>query len=170
LLVQQDTTTPTLTFVSPLPVTWIPRLWAWLHEVPTANFDDYSPTHLATFDAEMRERLKDERTWGVLADGVPVGVVGYRPITDRLGVFHGICFTRSACGTGIAAVAVRHVLAELFAAGADKVCAYFFADNTRVRRFFEKLGAVSEGRQVAQSVQHGRPIDLQLMAFFRKAG
>lgn len=171
---EQATTLATLRsrveLVSPLPDAWIPLLWGWLRETPDANFDDDSPTTYDAFVDEMRARqARGERSWGVRVEGVPVGAIGYLPMTARLGVFHGICMRRSACGTGIAAVAVQRVLNELFASGVDKVCAYAFATNTRVAVFFDKLGAELEGVQRAQVIQHGRPIDLRLMAFFNPA-
>jgi len=147
-------------------VTWIPLLWTWLHEVPSANLDDYSPSTLRQFDAAMRERLTHERSWGVLLAGLPVGAIGYLPMTARLGVFHGICFTQTACGIGVARIAVCQVLDELFDAGVEKVCAYFFADNRRVQRLFEKLGGDDEGLQRAQTLRRGQPVDLRLMALF----
>lgn len=169
---EAPTSTPIVTeagvvsLVSPMPASWIPLLWSWLHEVPDAHFDDYSPTRLDAFEVEMRRRLARERSWGVCLDGEPVGVIGYVPLTPRLGVFHGLCFTEAVCGRGVARVAVSAVLAELFAAGVEKVCAYFFSQNHRVDRFFQKLGAVREGLQIAQTTRGGVAIHLRLVALF----
>lgn len=153
--------------IEPMPRDWGPRLWDWLHEVPDANLDDYSPKTWDEFRYQLCSRFEDERFFGVLSEGKPVGVIAYRPLSPRLGVFHGICLTRHATGKGIGTLAVRTVLQTLYREGVEKVCAYFFADNVPVRRMFDKLGAVEEGLQMAQTVRHGLTVDLQLMACFR---
>jgi RimJ/RimL family protein N-acetyltransferase len=159
--------TRVLTLVSPMPAEWWPKLWSWLQEQPDANLDDYSPRTYDEFADEMIARTEaGERSWGVEIYGHPVGAIGYKPLTPRLGMFHGICFTREACGTGIARAAVREVLDTVYAEGVEKVCAYFLADNRRVGRFFQKLGAVTEGVQVAQTMQLGKRKDLKLVALF----
>jgi RimJ/RimL family protein N-acetyltransferase len=155
--------------VSPLPMDWIPLLWQWLREDPQANFDDYAPTTLEDFRDEMTQRLVIERSWGVLVDGAPVGAIGYFPATARLGMLHGICFTRQVCGTGVARVAVQRVLDELFATGVDKVCVSCFVDNVRVHRFLASFGAVTEGLQNDQTIRQGQPIAMSLMAIFNPA-
>lgn len=150
----------------PFPVVWLPEAWRWLNEDRDANFDDSGPMTAAHFTRELRLRLEREQVYGVTADGRAVGFFGYQPITPRLGTFHGICFTRRVCGTGIPADAIGQFLEARFANGVEKICASFFADNLRVARFFQKLGAVSEGLHRKHTVRHGVPIDVALVAIF----
>lgn len=164
-----------VTVLSPFPAIFVPRLWRWLQDVPLAHFDDDGPTTLDAFTATLSARAATERTWAILCEDRAVGYVGYQPMTARTGTLHGICVTREVWGTGVAADGVQQVFDELFASGVEKISATFFADNTRVRRFLEKQGAVVEGRLVAQTVRGGVPIDLTVVgifnpAFQRKAG
>lgn len=153
---------------TPMPLWWVtPHLWPWLRQHPELNFDDAGPTTALDLEDEMRRRREaGERTWGVSFAGDPVGAIGYAPITHRLGTFHGICFTDEVQGLGIAQTAVRMVLDDLYAEGVEKVSASFFAHNTRVHRFFARLGAVEEGLLRAHTTRHGQPIDMRLMALF----
>mgnify|MGYP001616950911 FL=1 len=161
----------TVQLVSPVPAWWYrPLVWAWLRERPDLNFDDHGPQTVAEFEVEMQRRVDaGERTWGVYADGAPCGLIGYLPITATVGSFHGICFTEPVHGTGVPQAAVRRVLGELYLSGVEKVSASFFATNVRVHRFFLGLGATDEGVLRAQTRQHGRPMDLRLMALFALA-
>ncbi len=159
----------TVRLVTPFPEPWVPQLWAWMHEEPTANTDDDTPTTYAAFAPDVRDRLRSDRTWAVVVGEAPVGYIGYRSTSRRVGTFHGICFTRSACGCGVAREAVTRVLADLYASGVEKISATVFADNRRVRRFFQKLGATEEGTLVAQAVRRGLPIDLTVLALFNPA-
>lgn len=115
----------------------------------------------------MEQRAAVERSWGVLVDGKLCGIVAYLPYTPRSGTFHGICLAKTVHGSGLAQRAVKDVLAELFASGVEKVSASFFAANQRVRKFLAGLGAVDEGLMKRHTLQHGTPIDMRLMAFFK---
>lgn len=166
-MTQTATATATaLEFVRPLPRAWRGLVWGWMCAAPEGNFDDYSPQTEREFCDVMDERARDERTWGVRADGVPIGAIAYRPLTPRVGVLHGVCFDPAVQGTGVSARALRAVLEELYGDGVEKVCAYVFADHARVQRFLEKLGFVTEGVQVAQTLRGGQPVDLRLLAVF----
>jgi len=157
-----------IALVSPFPASDLGRLWNWLHEYPEANTDDYGPVSFEEFSIEMRRRMESgERTWGVLSDGALCGAIGFAPATERLGWFHGICFSQSVHGRGIARQAVARVLDELFASGIEKVCAGYFADNARIDRLFKRLGAVEEGLLRAQTLRNGKPVDMRLIAIFR---
>jgi len=160
--------TPVVTLEHTFPYTWIPSLWAWMHEEEDANFDDAGRQPWSVFEAMILERRRTERTWGVRADGAPVGFIGYVPTTPEVGWLHGICFTRTACGRGIAAEAFAAVLRELAEAHVEKVCAAVFADNERVIRFLRRFGAVDEGYQVAQTRRRGQPVDVRLLAIMIK--
>ncbi len=153
---------------SPFPEAFYPQLWAWLNEFPENNFDDYGPQDYRTFEIAMTERAGIERTWAVMQDCIPVGIVAYLPFTPRSGTFHGICFSKAVHGTGLAQWAVSQVLAELFASGVEKVSASFFSSNERVARFLAGLGAVDEGFLRKHTLRNGIAIDMRLMAFFGK--
>lgn len=158
-----------ITLLSPVPPAVWPLLWSWLNEDRRANFDDEGPRTYAAFFTTMTVRAAHEWTWLVLQAGVPVGAIAFLPVTRRMGTFHGICFRQLSCGTGVARLAVVQVLRALWDRGIDKVCASFFSDNRRVRRFFEKLGAEEEGRQVRHTCREGALIDVSLVALFRPA-
>ncbi len=153
--------------VSPFPPGELPLAWAWLHEFPANNFDDYGPTTYAEFAEEMERRGGAEQTWGIMAAGHLCGIVAYLPYTPRSGTFHGVCFTRSVHGTGIPRAAVRAIADEIFASGVEKISASFFASNLKVHRFLAGLGAVDEGLMRQHTLQGGIPIDMRLVALFK---
>lgn len=107
-----------------------------------------------------------ERTWAVRKDGQLAGIIGYLPITDRLGTFHGICFARSAWGRETTMTAVCSVIAQLFKEGVKKICASYFADNEKIRRFLSDLGAEDEGLLHAHTMRDGIPISMRVVAIF----
>ncbi|MGH9666932.1 MAG: GNAT family N-acetyltransferase, partial [Bryobacteraceae bacterium] len=69
---------------------------------------------------------------------------------------------------GVAAQAVRAFLLERFAGGVEKVSAAFFANNARIERFLDKLGAEPEGYLRRQTLRDGRAVDMRLVAIFRE--
>ena len=153
--------------ISPFPSECLTYAWAWLRESPECNFDDYGPRSFETFFLEMKRRADGgERSWGVRRDGELVGIIGYLPITERWGSFHGICFTREVCGTSTTRLAVARVIHELFDSGVEKISACYFADNYRVGRFLADLGAVEEGYLRRQTLRDGKPLDMRLVAIF----
>jgi len=156
-----------MTLLSPFPASALPRAWEWLREFPANNFDDYGPRTLEEFLAVMEERASQEFTWGVLYEGELCGIIAFLPLTERTGTFHGICFTRSVHGKGIAKEAVGQVIEELFASGIQKIQAGIFADNIRVARFLTGLGAVEEGLLREQTMRGGIAVDMQLLAIFK---
>jgi RimJ/RimL family protein N-acetyltransferase len=145
------------------------ELWDWLRQFPAANFDDQGPKTRADFELEMaRRQACGELFWTVEYGKRAVGVIGIAPISARLAMFHGVCFDRSVHGTGIASQAIRAVLDELFGQGFDKVSAAYFADNTRIHKLFQRLGARNEGYLRAHTVRAGKPLDMRLIAFFKE--
>ncbi len=157
-----------VTLCSPLPQSWLPLVWEWLNEDPSANFDDFGPKDAESFELEMTGRSQRERTWGVMADDAPCGAIAVLPVTPRLVQTHGVVFASSAHGRGVAREALKQVLCELWAGGVEKVSATYFSDNPKIRRCLAALGAVDEGRLIAHTVRGGIPIDLQMVAFFRE--
>ena len=142
--------------------------WQWLREFPGSNFDDYGPRSKAEFAVSVAERVRGgELIVTVLADEQPVGLIGYMPITERLGSFHGICFAKRVHGTGVAKRAVEMFLADLFSAGVEKVVATYFADSVNVGRLLQSVGAVEEGLLRRQTLRDGKPIDMCLIAIFK---
>jgi RimJ/RimL family protein N-acetyltransferase len=180
---------PVVELVYPMPADWVPWLWAWLCEDRAANFDEDEPQTLEAFTAAVARRAAmGERRWGVRVNGAPVGSIAYQPMTARVGLAH-ICITRSRDawrkalglrglmalprrirGSGVTAEAARQVGQCLRSEGIRKVCFAFHADNTRVGRFLEKLGAVNEGLLRDQVERDGRFLDLRLMALFLSDG
>jgi len=156
------------TIYSPFPPADFPIVWRWLHEFPAANLDDFGPKDEADFIEMMHERAVKEKTWAVYHDGALCGIVSYLPVTKRDGMFHGICFTQSVHGKGVAKAAVYSVLQKLVRSGVDKVSAGFFADNPRVHRFLASLGGIDEGLLRRQTVRDGIEIDIRLIAFFKE--
>lgn len=154
----------TIEFVSPVPLTWAPMLLDWLRERPECNFDDYGPSTVEGIEAKLSNVTI--RSWGVVYEGAPCGVIAYQALTPEVGGFAGICFTESVHGKGVALLAVQRVLNRLWAEGVEKISATYFADNLRVARFLAKLGAVREGLLRAHTRRNGAPVDMELVALF----
>jgi RimJ/RimL family protein N-acetyltransferase len=144
----------------PFPETDIGLLWEWMHEYPDLNFDDGGPQTQQELAALLWSRIEDsESQWEVLADGQPVGFIGYRHISRRTGALRGIVFSRAVHGTGVARQALIQLLTKAFEDGADVVKAEFFSHNHRVQRFLEKLGGTIVDYIFCGSTQDGIPID-----------
>ena len=155
-----------MTITSPFPLELVPLAWQWLQEFPQANFDDYGPQTFNQFEPHMQWRVTTERTWAVFKEGQPCGVVGYAPITPRLGALHGICFAKGLCTRDEKREAVRLILRELFDSGVAKICATFFADNSKIGPFLSDLGALEEGYLRQHTLRDGQPINMVQVAIF----
>ena len=153
--------------VSPVTADWWPRVWGWMQQHPHWNCDDTTPTTVEDFADLMTQRASCEWIWGVTADGQPCGVIAYQPEPDtaQIGMFHGICFDEAVWGTGVAREAVARVLTELFAQGTRTVVAAYFADNARVARFLQRLGAVDDPVLHVTTSRGGRVEQLRVVRF-----
>jgi RimJ/RimL family protein N-acetyltransferase len=140
--------------------------WCWLNENWAANFDDFSPKNYAEFEAHMRERVSNEEVWCVLADGAPVGIIGYLQLSPVKGLLRGVCFTKWTHGTPVTRQAVAQLLEKKFAEGTTKIGLAYFQKNIRVGRFMQRLGAKVEGLMIADTLQNGQPVNAVIAAFF----
>lgn len=155
---------------SPFPDVFLDQAWAWLHEFPDANFDDYAPKDFTAMVEEIQRRARHgERSWCVENEaGEPCGIIGYQPLTPRLGGFHGICFARGKSTRLERRAAVRQVLGELYGQGVEKVVAGFFATNCHIWAFLRELGFHQEGYFSRHTVKNGELIDIIQVAKFRE--
>lgn len=157
-----------MNLLRPFPEHAYPQLWEWLNQFPRNNFDDSGPEHYGNFVKSMRQRWEHGEThYAVEHEGERVGFIGFLPVTSRLGFFHGICFAQHVHGKGIAKEAVRRVIEDRFEYGFEKIGASYFADNTRIHRLFQKLGATTEGYMKRHTVRQGQAIDMRLIAFYK---
>lgn len=152
--------------VSPLPPEYYSLVWRWLGEHPANNQDDFSPKTYAGFQVDMDLRQEREDVFLVLSDGKPVGAIGFCPMTPHAGMLHGILFSKSVHGTGVAKRAMQMLMEKLFASGLQKISASYYQHNARVGRFLEKLGFRVEGLMVDQTLQDGRAVSMVLVAAF----
>ena len=140
-------------------------IWAWVHERPSAHLDDSAGTTLEAFCEEMDSRLRcGESVYGVFLDGKPVGSIGYQPISDRVGMLHGVAISRAVSGRGIADVALEQLMQQLASQGIRKVSASYFADNAHIRACLRRVGFVDEGFLQDHVFRNGRPVSLWLVA------
>lgn len=151
---------------APLPEEHYLQVWRWLHEYWELNSDDFSAQSFTDFEKSMRARSETEEIWEVLDGGSPIGVIGYRAATKRNGWVRGIVFSQTVHGTPVTKMAVSMFLAKKFGKGVEKVNLTYFQSNFRVARFLERLGAVVEGLLIADTIQHGQPVNSVLVAFF----
>jgi len=155
----------------PFQPAWVPMAWEWMNESPGASFDDYGQSTLGEFSEQLLQRHQmGHIIIGVLSGGVPVGIIGFQPVTPRLGEFAGICFAKHVHGKGIATAALSLMLQSLWVEGYEKIEAMFFADNERIAKLFRRLGAHDEGLLFEHTVRGGQPIDCKLMGFVRSRG
>ncbi len=144
-------------------------MWEWVNQAPEFNFDDYGPQDYVAFTMEMRQRQLVEMQSIALLDHRPVGIMTFLPLTERMGMLHGICFDESVHGKGVAQWAMMDFLAAVFDGPIEKICASFFADNLRVHRFLTKLGAEDEGLMRRHTIRKGLAIDMRMIAFFKES-
>lgn len=147
----------------------IPLLWKWLMEFPCSNFDDYGPKTEEEFHAHIVRRLNQrELCIAVLQNDTLIGCIGYRPMTDRLGTLHGICFSKEVHGTGAAPFAVHKFLETLFAGKVERVMASYFQDNLRIKKFLRKQGFVHEGTLMDHTLRGGRVTNMAIVGLLKK--
>jgi len=147
----------------------VPLIWQWLHEFPKQNLDDYAPKTLEAFKLDIQKRLAQGEIIGIiLRGGEPVGVIGFRQLTDYLGALHGICFTSKVHRTGLTQYAVHKFLKMMFReTKLDKISATYFRDNEQIKGFLKKQGFEHEGTMKMHTRRAGRPIDVSLVALYR---
>ncbi len=147
----------------------VPLLWGWMNEFPRCNFDDYGPQTLEAFDTEIAMRIgRREIICMALHNDNPVGCIGYLPITERVGLLRGICFSREVHGKGVAPFAVQKFIEKAFGNGKlQKLKAVYFKDNLRIKKFLRAQGFVHEGTLVAETMRGGNPMDMSLVALMR---
>lgn len=177
--------------VTPFPAHHLELIFTWAMEYPSANLDDYAPkTSKECLQAlQYRFGVRDEdgtavggendnpeRSWAIYVgegpaypyDGTkPCGLVGYLPMTPRLGVLHGILFSQGKIGREDRRAALGQIISELFGSGVEKISASYFASNRKVHKFLEDLGFIPEGIFRKHTLQNGVPIDLIQVALFK---
>lgn len=165
-------TVPTSTSVLsvvPADSSWWPSVWAWMQDAPHANMDDDSPQTPEAFSAVMDQRcLTGELIFGLIVDGMRVGVMGYLPINHRLAMLHGICLRPECQGQGYGTQAVLHLLAHLKSVGVEKVTATYYATNQPIRALLQKMGFRDEGFLVDHITQQGHPVSVYCVSCFLK--
>lgn len=145
----------------------LPELWSWLQQFPAANFDDSAPPDYESFRSQQLGYAGTARQlWGVEIDGELLGAIGFERLSRRTAQFRGICFDRSAHGSGAPRMAVSLLLGQAWQSGYQKISAHYFAHNRRIRSFLQALGAVDEGYLKQETTQGGKPVDVRAVAFF----
>jgi RimJ/RimL family protein N-acetyltransferase len=162
-----------ISLISPFPAEHIHLLWGWMCEDRLASFDDSGPRSLDEFRHHMACRVNDgQEIWEVLKDDVPVGAIGYAETAKGIGMFKGICFTKSVHGTGVAREAVSRVLEKAFSEGVGIVYARYFASNTKIARFLARFAAERLMRSNSNVLQGGKIVTWELVSItadaFRK--
>lgn len=133
-------------------------LWGWLNEFPERNLDDQGPKSAEDLKISLGSLvLSGGLLWEATLDGVPVGAIAMKQEFQGW-KFAGICFTERVHGKGIAREAVRRVLEMQFNRGVRTVRADFFADNRRVDRLLEKLGARGDGLLSSMNTRNGKMV------------
>ncbi len=152
----------------PFQPAWIDMAWEWLNQDRHVNFDDYGPRTVEEFADNLLSRVERGQTiMAVLKGGVPVGMIGFQPVTERLGQFAGICIAKQAQRKSVGTIAVGILLLSLYSEGFEKIEAAFFADNEGVEALFRKLGAREEGILLEHTLRGGKPVDMKLMGFLK---
>ena len=138
-------------------------------EHPEHNLNDSSPRTALEWNNELQRRQDaGEIVYEVLYGGNPVGIVGVAQATPEVAAFHGIAFLSEMHGSGVPLEAVRRVIDRIFSyTSASKISATYHADNPRIRRFLQKLGAVDEGYLRQHIKRNGQMIDLFMIAIFK---
>jgi RimJ/RimL family protein N-acetyltransferase len=154
----------------PFNAEWVPLAWKWMNQSPM-NFDDYGPKTIEEFSADLLKRHQaGQIIVAVLLAGEPVGIIGFQPVTPRLGHFSGICFAAHAQGNGLGTEATRTFIEALWLDGYEKIEAMFFAENERVAAMFRKLGAHDEGLLYEHTLRAGRPVDMKIVGLLKSGG
>lgn len=149
--------------IAPLEDEALPLVWVWLHQYPSANFDDYGPKTYGEFVDQMRKRRTLETILCVSAAGEPVGVVAHTEVARGIRMFRGICFTKEVHGTGIPRDSVAQILHGMFTSGTWEVCAKYFYDGTHIRRFLQHFGAVDRW-PLSSTLRDGESIEVRKVA------
>lgn len=148
----------------------ISLIWAWLNEYPSANFDDYGPQSVGMLHDQILTRIQAGEYIAVATlNEKPVGVIGYRVLTGRMGEMRGICFAKEVHDTGVCHFAVKNFLKVVMASGKlQKIKACFFKDSKHIKKFLSAMGFVHEGTLMSETMRGGKAIDVSVVALYRK--
>lgn len=154
---------------SPFPAEDIPRIWAWIEPFRWRVSDDFSPKTLAEFVVHFRgvaERAA--KTWAVYVSGELGGVITYERLSPVVGTAHAT-FKKSFWGQKTTLPAIDEAVNEMLA-DRPKLSLPVIEGNKAMMGLLKKLGATQEGVLKAHTLRDGKPLDLVLMALFRKGG
>jgi RimJ/RimL family protein N-acetyltransferase len=151
---------------SPFPEFAVPRLWDWVLTFRSKVCDDYSPKTREAFVEHTLAQLRTHNSWAVARDGDIGGIVLFQPWNPRVGTMH-VMFKRTFWGRSTTETALRQILSQVFGAGYEKVCAYFFEDNYALRGLVHALGGKREGWLEAQTIRNGKPVAMEAIAIFK---
>ena len=147
---------------SPFPEVSLPAAWLWVKPALRLMADDFAIQDIGgLFEAASSIEAKGGKTWGVLRNGQLCGWLGFEPINKVAGFGH--CFFAPwAWGRETTDVAVKLALAEIYAAGWEKVSCPVLAANRGIRGLLRRIGMREEGRLRGHTLSGGKPADLIL--------
>lgn len=143
----------------------IQKLWAWLNEPRTAQFDDYGARTLEEFLKDLEARRDRVADWTIFGESGAVGYIGVERSSPILATFRGIVIAPEWRGKGLGTSAVRSVMEILKRNGVKKFLAGIFADNAPVLNFLVQLGFKQEGYLYGVARRDGRPLDMRIMGY-----
>ena len=148
--------------ISPFPEVSLPAAWGWVKPALRLMADDFAIQNIGgLFEAAASIEAKGGKTWGVLRDGKLCGWLGFEPINKVAGFGHAF-FAPWAWGRETTDAAVKLALAEIYAAGFEKVSCPVLAVNRGIRGLLRRIGMREEGRLRGHTLCGGKATDLVL--------
>jgi len=156
--------------ISPFPFEALPRVWRWIESFREQVGDDFAPKTEASFMDAMYARWGRQKTWAILGDGEPGGLIFYERLTPWLGTAH-VLLKRVFQGKGIAVKACRQAVSEMFECeeGLGKLQFDVLARNLAIGSLLVNIGAVREGTLHDHTLRDGKPIDVWLYGLTKAA-
>jgi RimJ/RimL family protein N-acetyltransferase len=144
----------------------VPRIWNWIEPFRARVSDDFSPKTMAEFLTHFSALAARGRTWGVYRAEELGGVIWCEPSSPRV-CAAGCAFKRSFWGAKTAVPALASASAEMLASF-PKVSIAVMRGNKALISALAQVGARREATLRGHTARAGKPIDIVVMAMFRK--
>jgi RimJ/RimL family protein N-acetyltransferase len=151
----------------PFPFEDAPRVWGWIEPFRNRVSDDFSPKTMPEFLLHFRQMAESSKTWAVYRDGELGGMITYQQVSPVVGTAH-CTFKKQFWGSTVTIPAIQQAVAEMFE-DCEKLSLPVLAGNLAIISLLKKLGAVKEGVLRAQTRRDGKPVDMVMMAMFKRA-
>jgi RimJ/RimL family protein N-acetyltransferase len=128
---------------------FLEKSWQWLHDPEIKRLTmarDFTREEQSSWFNRLRER-SDYLIWGISCDGIPVGALGFKNITQDQAEYWGYIGERAYWAAGLGEEMMRFVLQQAREMGLRKLYLEVHRDNARAIRLYTKFGFITAGEK-----------------------